>query len=110
MKIIWKVYKILEFLVFYFSKVIQANFHLAWRILQPRLNMKPGIIKIPIKLKKKHAILLLVNLISMTPGSFTLDLTEDRKCIYVHFLFVSSEEKVLNDIKQLENRVSTLFK
>jgi len=110
MKIIWKIYKILEFLVFYFSKVIQANFHLAWRILQPKMNMKPGIIKIPVNLKKKHAILLLVNLISMTPGSFTLDLTDDRKFIYVHFLFISSEEKVLNDIKQLENRVSTLFK
>ncbi len=110
MKIIWKIYKILEFFVFYFSKVIHANILLAWRILQPGMNMRPGIMKIQVNLENSHAILLLVNLISMTPGSFTLDLTEDRKFIYVHFLSISSEEKALNDIKQLENRVSTLFK
>jgi len=110
MKIIWKLYKILVFFIFYFSKVIQANFHLAWRILQPKMKMRPGIMKIPIKLEKSHAILLLVNLISMTPGSFTLDLTDDRKFIYVHFLLFSSEEEMFNEIKELENRVSTLFK
>jgi multicomponent Na+:H+ antiporter subunit E len=104
-----KFFKMFEFVLFYIIKVIQANFELAYYIISPNLKVTPGIIKIPVKLKHTQAILLLVNSISMTPGSFTLDVTDDKKYIYVHFLFLSNEEKAIKEIKKLENKIWKLF-
>jgi len=109
-RIFEKITEILKFFFFYISKVIQANFELAYHILSPRLNMKPGIMKISVQLTNSQAILLLVNLISMTPGTLTMDLSEDKKYIYVHFLFLSNEEKRIKEIKNLEMRIYKLFK
>jgi multicomponent Na+:H+ antiporter subunit E len=105
-----KITDILKFFLFYISKVIQSNFELAYHIVSPRLKMKPGIIKIPVNLTNNQAILLLVNSISMTPGTLTLDLSEDNKNIYVHFLFLTNEKKRIEEIKKLEMRISKLFK
>ncbi len=109
MKFILKLLYIFEFIYFYIIKVIQANFELAYYILSPKLKMTPGIIKIPIRLKHNQAILLLVNSISMTPGSFTLDVTDDKKFIFVHFLFLSNEETAIREIKHLEHKIWKLF-
>lgn len=109
-RILEKITNILTFFFFYVSKVIQANFELAYHILSPRLNMKPGIMKIPVQLEHNQAILLLINLISMTPGTLTMDLSEDKQYLYVHFLFLFNEEKELKEIKDLEMRISKLFK
>ena len=109
-RIIEKITDIFKFFFFYISKVIQSNFELAYHILSPRLNMKPGIMKISIHLTHNQAILLLINSISMTPGTLTVDLSEDKKYIYVHFLFLSDEAKRIKEIKNLEMRISKLFK
>jgi multicomponent Na+:H+ antiporter subunit E len=89
--------------------VVQANFQLAYYILSPKMKMTPGIIKIPMKVKHTQAILLLVNSISMTPGSFTLDVTDDKKFIFVHFLFLTNEEAAIEEIKKMENKIWKLF-
>ena len=107
--IIKKIYNALSFLVFYISKVFQANFELAFHILSPRLKMRPGILKIPVALTNSQAILLLVNMITMTPGTLTMDLSEDKQFIYVHFLFLLDEDKKIREIKNLEKRIDNLF-
>ena len=107
--IIKKIFNALSFLVFYILKVFQANFELAFHILSPRLKMQPGIVKIPVTLTHPQAILLLANMITMTPGSLTMDLSEDKRYIYVHFLFLLDEEKKLREIKNLENKIDNLF-
>ena len=89
--------------------MIQANFELAYYILSPKLKMTPGILKIPMKVKHNQAILLLVNSISMTPGSFTLDISDDKKFIFVHFLFLTDEETAIKEIKNLENKIWKIF-
>jgi len=104
-----KIYNALSFLVFYISKVFQANFELAFHILSPRLKMRPGILKIPVALTNSQAILLLVNMITMTPGTLTMDVSEDKRYIYVHFLFLLDEEKKTREIKNLEKKIENLF-
>ena len=104
-----KIYKALGFLLFYLFKVFQANFELAFYILSPRLKMKPGIMKIPVNLTHPQAILLLVNMITMTPGTLTMDVSEDKQFIFVHFLFLVDEEKKVREIKNIEKRIANLF-
>jgi len=104
-----KTYNALGFLLFYLFKVFQANFELAFHILSPRLKMKPGIMKIPVNLTHPQAILLLVNMITMTPGTLTMDVSEDKQFIFVHFLFLVDEEKKVREIKNIEKRIANLF-
>lgn len=105
-----KIFQILAFIGFYMVEVVRANFILAWHILSPQLRMKPGIIKIPVNLTQGNAILLLVNLISMTPGTLTIDLSDDKKYIYVHTLFLSPGESTIEGIKKLEKKIGNLYK
>ena len=110
MKKMIKIYRIIEFTGFYLLNLIQANIQLAWQIMQPRLHVQPGIITIPLSIVDNRGILLLINLISMTPGTISLDLTDDKQSLYVHFLFYTNEKKMIKDIMQLEQRVIKLFK
>jgi multicomponent Na+:H+ antiporter subunit E len=104
-----KIYRSIEFLLFYLGTLVKSNFHLAYYILHPKIDLRPAIIKVPVNLQKSHAILLLANLISMTPGTFTMDLTEDNKFMYVHILNFSGRRKQVKEIGKLEKRVSNLF-
>ena len=105
-----KTWRIGAFILFYLAEVIRANFDLAWHILSPRSKSTPGIIKRAIGLTHDNAILLLVNLISMTPGTLTIDLSDDKKYIYVHTLFVEPEHQAIKDIRKLEQKIEQLFK
>lgn len=109
-RVVKKIWQILDFFFFYVLKIIQANFQLSYQIITPGLKMKPGILKIPVNLSHDQAILLLINLISMTPGTFTMDLSPDKKHILVHALILSDENKIRNEIKILETKISNLFK
>lgn len=62
--------------------------------------MKPGIVKVPLDAKSDIEITLLANLISLTPGTLSLDVSNDRKVLYVHAMYISDKEKFINDIKQ----------
>jgi len=104
-----KIYNALGFLLFYIYKVFQANIELAFQIIRPRLKMKPGIMKIPVNLTNSQAILLLVNMITMTPGTLTIDLSQDKQFIFVHFLFLVDEDKKVQEIKNIERRIADLF-
>jgi multicomponent Na+:H+ antiporter subunit E len=69
---------------------IKANFDVAYRVLHPNLPVKPGIVKVPIKLKSDMAKTMLANSITMTPGTITVDILENE--LYVHWIYVSSQD------------------
>ena len=73
--------------------------------------MKPGIIAIPLEAKTDFEITLLANLITMTPGTLSLDLSEDRRTLYVHAMYIHDPEKIRASIKNdLERRVLEVFR
>ncbi len=99
-----------EFLLFYLKELILANFKLAYDLLRRELHMQPAIIEIKLDITKDIEILTLVNLITMTPGSLSLDLSDDRKYLYVHALYVKDIEQQKMRIKSgLERRVKKLY-
>jgi multicomponent Na+:H+ antiporter subunit E len=56
------------------------------------LPIKPGIVKIKTKLTKDSAITVLANSITLTPGTLTVDINEDKKELYIHWIKVSSTD------------------
>lgn len=85
-KAIW--YWFLYIFVFLRELVI-SNFDVARRVISPRLPINPGIIEVKTKLKSKLGRMILTNSITLTPGTFTVELIGDR--IFIHWIDVKSE-------------------
>ena len=73
-----------------FIEIIKANFDVAYRVIHPKLPIKPGIVIIKTELKQEFARMLLANSITLTPGTFTLDVLGDR--LLIHWINVQSED------------------
>ncbi|MBN2183099.1 MAG: Na+/H+ antiporter subunit E [Sedimentisphaerales bacterium] len=86
--------RIFWFLVYvpvFFYYVTKANFDVVYRALHPQMPIKPGIVKIKTNLKSDSAITALANSITLTPGTLTVDLTEDGY-LYIHWINVKSDD------------------
>lgn len=109
MKILIKIWQVIDFSFFYMKRLIISNLYVAYDILTPTLYTEPAIIAVPIEVKSNHEILMLVNLISMTPGTLSLDVANDKKTIYVHTMYLENDEDFLRKIKTLEQHIHKLF-
>jgi len=69
---------------------IKANFDVAYRVLHPRMPIKPGIVKFKTGLKSEMAKTMLANSITMTPGTITVDIIDDD--FYIHWIYVRSQK------------------
>jgi multicomponent Na+:H+ antiporter subunit E len=75
----------------FFYYVIKANLDVVYRALHPRMPINPGIVKIKTNLKTESGITALANSITLTPGTLTVDLTDDG-FLYVHWINVKSDD------------------
>ena len=91
--------KIIAFVFFFFYELILANLQVAYDVITPKFYMKPGIVSVPLDAKTDIEITLLANLISLTPGTLSLDVSDDKKVLYVHAMYVSDKEKFIRSIK-----------
>jgi multicomponent Na+:H+ antiporter subunit E len=78
------------YIVVLFREIILANIDVAYRIIHPKMPIRPGIVMIKTTLKQDFAKLILANSITLTPGTFTLDIHDDT--LLVHWINVRSEE------------------
>lgn len=102
--------RLLVFMVYYIKELVVSSLYVAYDIITPTDLMKPGFVEVPIDLKSNTAIIVLANLISMTPGSLTVDLTPDKKKIFVHAMYLYDKEKFIAKIKkELEQRIRLIF-
>jgi multicomponent Na+:H+ antiporter subunit E len=82
---------LLIYLPVFFFYVIKANLDVVYRALHPKMPIKPGIVKIRTSLKTESGITALANSITLTPGTLTVDLTDDG-FLYIHWINVKSED------------------
>ena len=72
-----------------FREIVKANLDVAYRVLHPKMPIKPGIVIIKTKLKQDLAKMILANSITLTPGTFTLDILGDN--LLIHWINVKTE-------------------
>jgi len=75
----------------FFYYVLLANLDVVYRALHPQMPIRPGIVKIKTSLTSPSAITALANSITLTPGTLTVDLTDDGT-LYVHWINVRAED------------------
>lgn len=83
-----------------------ANLKMAMDVMRPVSHLKPGIVKIPLDVTNEYELLLLSTLINLTPGTISLDVSNDRKTLYLHVMHIEDADAVRTEIKQnFERRV-----
>ncbi len=78
--------KLLLLAVLFFKELSLSAIKVAIMVLQPNMRLRPGIFAFPLTLTRDFEITLLANLITLTPGTLSVDVSEDRKTLYVHAL------------------------
>jgi multicomponent Na+:H+ antiporter subunit E len=95
-----------KFIFYFIKELIKANMIVAYDIITPKDYMKPGIVAIPLDAKSDLEITLFANLITLTPGTLSLDVSNDKKTLYVHGLYVNDKESFTRELKGgLEKRL-----
>ncbi len=106
-----RIRQVAGFLLFYVQDVIRANLRVAYDVVTPQLHMRPAIVAVPLDAQTDLEITLVANLVTMTPGTLTLDISADRRTLYVHAMFASDPEAVRREIKDgIERRVLELLR
>lgn len=101
-----RVVKLLKLTVSFLWLLLVSNFRVLWDIITPYDSSKPAVIGIPLDAKTDFEIMLLANLISLTPGSLSLDVSRDRNMLYVHIMFLDDIEEARREIKEkIEKRL-----
>jgi multicomponent Na+:H+ antiporter subunit E len=109
-KMIVRVFRVILFTLFYFKELLLASILLAWDIVRPRKTFSHGIVGVDLDLTNDTAIIALVNLISMTPGSLSVELTQDKKRLYIHAMYLEDPVKFKARIKnKLERKIKQIF-
>jgi multicomponent Na+:H+ antiporter subunit E len=98
--------RIISFVFFFNYELIKANLQVAYEVMTPGLRVSPGIIRVPLDVETDFEISLLANLITLTPGTLSLDVSKDNKVLYVHTMYVEDKEEFIASIKNgFEKRI-----
>ena len=94
-----RVLEVLGFVGFYLWELLLANLRVAHDVLSLRPMSKPGIIAITLDSRTDAEITLFANLLTMTPGDLSIDVSTDRKVLYVHSLYLFDVEESRAEIQ-----------
>lgn len=101
---------LLIYLFVFLWECIKANFDVAYRVIHPAMPIKPGIVKVKLGIKSEIGKTILANSITMTPGTIAVDIKDD--VMYVHWIYVSSEDPAVYTRKvsgRFENYIKKIF-
>jgi multicomponent Na+:H+ antiporter subunit E len=91
--------RVISFVFYFLYELIKANIQVAYDVITPKFYMTPGIVCVPLDAKTDIEITLLANIISLTPGTLSLDVSDDRKVLYVHSMYIRDKDEFIREIK-----------
>jgi multicomponent Na+:H+ antiporter subunit E len=105
-----KVPRFVRFIGYFIVELVKSNLRVAHDVLTRTHYMRPAVIAFPLDARSDGEITILANLISLTPGTLSLDVSTDRKVLYIHVMYLDDEAEVKAGIKYLESRVLELLR
>lgn len=74
----------LSYLGLFFVALIRANVDVARRVLSPSLPLRPALVEVTTQLQSPLGRLILANSVTLTPGTLTVDVRDDR--LFIHWI------------------------
>jgi multicomponent Na+:H+ antiporter subunit E len=106
-----KVWQVIALAVYFLWELVLANLRVAYDVLTPAHHMRPGVIGIPLDATTDAEITLLANLITLTPGTLSLDVAADRRTLYIHAMYLGDIDAERRKIKNgFERRVLAVLR
>lgn len=102
--------RFIAFLPFFLRELVMANVQVAIEVVSPRNRMSPGIIRVPLHVKSDFQVMMFANLISLTPGTLSLEVEDDRSALFVHGLHVNNPDDFRSKMRALESRLQEVFR
>jgi multicomponent Na+:H+ antiporter subunit E len=104
-------HKLIAFVFYFLYELIKANIQVAIDVITPPFYMTPGIVKVPLTANTDVEITLLANLISLTPGTLSLDVSDDKTVLYVHVMYITDEQAFIDSVKNgFEKRLLNILR
>lgn len=100
-----KVPRMVRFIGFFLKELLMSNLRVAYDVVTPTHLMRPAVIRMPMRARTPEEITVLANLISLTPGTLSLDLDEGEFVLYVHVMYLDGEDTTLAQLQEMERRV-----
>lgn len=103
--------RILSLTLLFLKELALSAWRVAVLVMNPRMELKPGIFAFPLTVDRDFEITLLANLITLTPGTLSVDVSEDRKTLFVHAIDCSDIEATKRDIANgFERKIMEAFR
>jgi multicomponent Na+:H+ antiporter subunit E len=101
-----KAFRALGFSLWFAKELIVTNLRVAKIVVWGWQDSCPGTVAIPLHCETDLEITMLANLITLTPGTLSIDVSDDRETLYIHALFIDTPDAVRAEIKEgLERRL-----
>lgn len=79
--------------------IVRSNVRVAIQVLGPESRIHPGFIWVPLDIANIHGIAALTSMITLTPGTVSAELSDDRRYLLVHVLHLDDPETLIAEIK-----------
>lgn len=101
-----KIQHLFRLAAYFLRDLLVANLRVAYDVVTPTHHMRPSVLAIPLDVESDGEITLLANLITLTPGTLSLDVSADRKVLYIHSTYTPDADALRKAIKSgLETRI-----
>lgn len=106
-----KVPRVVALAAYFLYELVAANIRLAADLITPGSKIHPAILAMPLDAKTDAEITLLASLVTLTPGTLSMDVSPDRSTLYIHALYAQDPEALLHSIKNgFEARVLEILR
>ena len=103
--------RVASLFVLFAYELLLSGFRVAVLVLSPNMNLKPGIFAYSLKVDRDLEITLLANLITLTPGTLSVDVSPDRSILYIHALDCADPDQIRKDIADgFERKILEAFR
>lgn len=92
--------ELVALVTFFLKELLIANVRMAYYTLSPLNRLNPGIVAVPLEEMSDGELTVLANLLTLTPGTLTLDVSADKRTLYVHFMDIRDPEAARREIKE----------
>jgi multicomponent Na+:H+ antiporter subunit E len=103
--------KLLSFFMFMSWEIVKANLVTVKESLYAKSKLKPAVVKVPLTVESDLEITILAIMVSVTPGTLVMDISDDKKVMYVHVMHVSNKQDFIDEVKnKFEKRLLEILK
>ena len=99
----------LRLLGYFLWKLVEASARLTWEIFTPRNSINAAVVCVPLRSRVPGIVTVVANMVSLTPGSVTIDVDTDEMILYIHVLHLTTLEQERESVRYLESLTLAAF-